>query len=301
MTKEVAPMRRSWRLGLVCAVAVVGGWAAHVPGQVLFRDDFGGERLDVAKWYVRGGPNVHLGPMTELRTVQDPIPVGDGVARLQLDTYNPKNPGQTFLGTQIQTHMKFNLNEGVSIRARMRMDAGAPGGLVGALFSFAWMDDVEGQDEIDVEILSNDTATGRERFLTNLYTLQDGSVSGQFQFVSVVGQDLTDFHEYEIRRLPDNVVQWWFDGQLVREERDVPEMMESLVILNLWSAGPGFEAAYNPGFEPTLEAGNRTYFMDVDYVEVARIPEPASHLLVVGLITAAGVGWRGRVVRGGFN
>lgn len=259
----------------VCAVVV----PAPVAAQVLLHDDFDGVALDTALWTIPTGPGSFFG-RTQIRPPGDPPLLVGGVARLRLDSHNPSAlvPGDSFLGAEIDTVEAFAPEpDGTGIRfsARLRLVGPISGGLVGALFSFAFLPAIPGHDEIDFELLSNDVVAGQNRVLTNVFDDADFSQPGAPLFAVRPGLDLTRFHEYAVSWYTDRVI-WSVDGSDVRVETEgIPDAPQS-VRLNLWAPDASFALAYDAALVPAAEAAqNETWFLEVDEVEVARLPAAA--------------------------
>lgn len=272
---------------------------------VLLRDDFDGPALDMSKWFVPSGPGTFFG-RTQIRPPSEALSVEDGVIRLQLDTHNPtaQVPGDSFWGSEIDTLHSYEVGPGLSFLARVRFVAPLPGGLVGSLFSFVFLPEIPGHDEIDFELLSNDVAAAEERVLTNVFDDDDFSQPGDKAFANVAGLDLTEFHIYEIRWYPDRV-EWYVDDEHVRTETDtVPDDSQN-IRLNFWAPDMFFSDAYDAALVPAATAeNNEIYFFEVDFVEVRRpvsdVPigpggriAVASLLLVVGAICIRWIRRRG--------
>ena len=103
---------------------------------------------------------------------------------------------------------------GTSFEITARIASPVPG-FVGGLFGFNLVDPATGiHNELDVELLSNDAAAGRNRVVTNVYS-NDPPGPGHPLFVPV--GDITAFHTYRMEWFPDRV-RWFVDGDFVRED-----------------------------------------------------------------------------------
>ncbi len=263
-------MRLSWlAVGLALALSAPAD-AGHI---VLLRDDFDGSSLDTSKWFVPTGDGTFFG-RTQIRPPSVPLTVADGVIRLQLDTYNPSAqvPGDSFFGSEIDTLESYAVESGLSFFARVRIVGGAPGGLVGSLFSFVFLPGIPGHDEIDFELLSNDVVAAQERVLTNVFDDDDFSQPGDPVFANVARLDLTAWHVYEIRWTATRI-EWYVDSALVRVETEtVPDEPQN-VRLNFWAPDMFFTAAYDAALQPAAAPeDNEVYYYEVDFVEVRRLP-----------------------------
>ena len=245
---------------------------------VLLHDDFNGSSLDGGLWSLPTGPGSFLG-RTQLRPPGMEPTVSGGVVRLQLDTFNPTaiTPGDSFFGTEILTNQAFARGHGLVIEARSRVVGPVPRGMVASLFSFVTNGVI--RDEIDFELLTNDINDGNPRVLTNVFDDDDFSQPGDKAFATVAGLDLTEFNTFRIALLPDRV-QWFVNGQLVREEVDTVPDQDMTVRLNLWAPDAFFAEAFDATLQPAASSGeNETFFYDVDFVTITAIPEPGSALL----------------------
>ena len=284
---------------LACTSLLLAPMAAA--GQVLLRDDFDGSSLDTTQWFVPTGPGTFFG-RTQIRPPSVPLTVAGGVIRLQLDTWNPSAlvPGDSFFGSEIDTIDSWAVESGLSFSARVRLVPPIPGGLVGAVFSFVFLPAIPGHDEIDFELLSNDLVAGEERVLTNVFQDDDFSQAGDPVFADVGGLDLTVFHVYEVRWLPDRV-EWYVDGALVRTETEtVPDDPQN-VRLNFWAPDAFFAAAYDASLQPVAaEEDNEIFFYEADWARVRRLghvdlmPRFGYPLVAIVLVAAGALALRGR-------
>ncbi len=278
--------------------------AAPASSQILLRDDFDGVALDPLLWFQPEGAGTFLG-RTQLRPPAYPVELSRGRARLALELYNP-GPGVSFWGTEFVSQQLFSRDTGLAIRARVRLTAPQPRGLVTSLFGYRLHDPPTTRDELDFEQLTNDLDDGSERVLTNSFDDAPFSSAGDFSFEAVPGLDPTDWNELEIRWLPD-AVEWHVNGALVRRELDtVPDAAMSLRA-NVWAPDSNFAAAYDAGLQPVADPGqNQTWWYEIDWIEVERLqpvpllgPLGASGLAVLclGLLAAAASRQRSRAGR----
>ena len=250
--------------------------AGTASGEVLFRDDFNGTGLDTTKWA--------LGTWTLGRTDLGNAPVvSGGIARLRFDTFNPADPGGSFLGTEILSRAVFDRGQGIEFEARVRVNP-LPNGLVTSFFTYVWRQSsgITYSDEIDFEFLSkqiNSSPTTSDPVLTTtwnnwdnnhqIYTDPNTYNSGN---VNVAGLNLSQFNIFVIRWLPDRV-EWLVNGQLIRTATTaVPDEITD-IRLNFWAPGKGWTDAFSGKLVPARNARqNQTFYYDVDYVEVRTIP-----------------------------
>ena len=128
-------------------------------------------------------------------------------------------------------------------------------GLVGGLFLYS----ASPHNEIDFELLGNDAAAGRSQEETNIYSNEPLGV-GHPLFVS--GTDLTSFHTYRIEWF-SNLVRWFIDGQLVRDDAaHVPQGAQA-VHLNIWAPDTNWPDGYAASLAPAATASaNTSYFVE---------------------------------------
>ena len=259
--------------GMVAAIAAT---ASSSRAQVLFRDDFNGTALDTSKWAVG---NWKLG-----RTQLGKVPViRGGFARMAFDTFNPRNAGHSFKGTEIDSIQPFSLGEGVEFEARVRVNPSSEG-LVTSFFTYSSrnVDGVDFSDEIDFEFLSKQThkppysSTSAQlttyRAFNNARADYSDPLQSSTENVRVPALNLTRFNTFLVRWLP-NRVEWLVNGKIVKTSfAAVPEQPMKLC-LNFWAPDKGWDEAFSGLLLPELtKLKMRTAFYDVDYVEVRRVP-----------------------------
>lgn len=298
---------------ILTAAALAAVLAPQASAQILLRDDFddmsgptgaqGDGIVDTSIYRAPFGDGAFLG-QTQLRfdlptegvsTLASGSTDGE-VAVIELDTYNPFDPGAAFFGTDLITKSNYARAGGLRWEGRMRFRDGIPGGIVGAGFLYdVTRQDPPGsgtlvRDEIDHELLSNDIqgSTPHSTF-TNVWndgpftgptsggsgaTIDTSSVSGTF--------DLTEFHTYRIDWLPSRV-DYYIDDTIVRTETAVVPDDPMSSHFNLWVPDSNFTNAYDPSLVPTASEGsNVNYAMEVDYVQIERLNTDTTELLVDG-------------------
>ncbi|NOT26381.1 MAG: glycoside hydrolase family 16 protein [Acidobacteria bacterium] len=240
---------------------------------VLLRDDFNGPALDTSLWFVPTGEGSFLG-RTQIRPPTQALQVAGGVLRLQLDTFNPtaRVPGDSFWGSEIASRMLFDRGAGLAFRARVRLVRPVPPGLVASLFSYATRGGV--RDEIDFEMLTNDVDAGAPRILTNLFTNDPFSVPGRRQFVTLPASGPTEFTELEVQWMT-GAVRWLVNGSVSREQTMGVPTEPMSVRLNFWAPDQNFADAFSAMLQPAASVtGNRTFFYEIDWVEIRRLGTP---------------------------
>ena len=243
---------------------------------VLFRDDFNGTSLETDNWLAG---TWKLG-RTQLGNM--PIVTG-GIAKLKFDTFNAADPGRSFRGTEIGSKMMFSRGQGIEMEARVRVNS-MPAGLVASFFTYdsQLSDGVVYSDEIDFEFLSKQIASSpatSDPVLTTTWNNWDNSTqiytepsTYTSQSVNVLGLNLAQFNTIVIRWLPTRV-EWLVNGQLIQiAETAVPDE-DTNIRLNFWAPLSGWTDAYSNKLVPAKNARqNQTFYYDVDYVEVRKIP-----------------------------
>lgn len=245
-----------------------------VSSEVVLFDDFNAPSLNTGIWFQPTGPGSFLG-RTQMRPPNVPIEVSGGTAKLVVDTFNPT--GLSFYGSEIRTVQVFPLLNGLIFETRSRWVDGAPGGLVGSLFSFATNGNV--RDEIDFELITNQiNQNGDDLLFTNVFSDDDFSQGGFGADVAIDGFELTDFNIYRVEWLPDRV-DWFVNDVLVRRVTTVvPDGVVTgnvvdpqRIHLNAWAPDSDFLKAFNFGILPTPNPGdNERWTYEVDYVQISR-------------------------------
>jgi beta-glucanase (GH16 family) len=243
---------------------------------VLFRDDFNATELDSQKWRQA---NWSLG-----RTQFGAPPVlTDGRIVLTHHTYNPKAPGESFLGTEIYTEKVFERGNGIEIEAKVRAIS-LPPGLVTSLFTYS--SDKLGSDEIDFEFLSNEVNSAPKGQTPVLLTnwndwdeakeLYGDQVHHSSETVKVKDLNLAKFNTFTIRWLPTKT-EWLINGNIVRESDKAVPNMASAVRINFWAAKPAWKEAFSALYQPSkVQSENKVSRYEVEYVEVRKIQKQSS-------------------------
>ena len=257
------------KVALLIQVVFAAGLAviappAHAAGTVIFRDDFDSSQLDTTQW---GVGNWMLG-RTQLGNV--PVVAG-GMAQLRFDTYR-------FMGSEIYTRNVFALGNGVEFEARVRMNT-LPSGLVTAMFNYTALNGLS--DEIDIECLSKQVnlSVGGAPLLFSTWndwneafpTYGDG-IHQSSQSVFVNGLDVNQFHTYLIRWLPGRT-EWWLDGILIASSTLAQPDLPTPFRINFWAPASTWADAYDGNLKPARnQRWNRSYYVDVDWVEIRALP-----------------------------
>ena len=209
----------------------------------------------------------------------DLLPIEDGSARLTLSTYNPTavTPGDSFWGSQIATIEHFPVTDnGVSIKARIRVPEQLKPGMVSAIFAYGFTGTCPTcRDELDIEFLSNlyQPDVMPPQVLLNQYADEPDGIGlpGQPSLADLPGFNPGDWHVAETRWFP-NRVEWYVDGRLLRiETNNVPNGPMSANV-NIWAPSQGFELAYSDELQPVANpAENEDYHLYIDWIRVSEI------------------------------
>ena len=243
--------------------------------QTLLLDDFSAPVSSITWDYNRFASGGSFYGRTQQR--QSLPTVSNGLLHLELDSYNPTalTPGDSFVGSEIISKQTFTTDAGgIAFEASLRI-VSPVAGLVGGFFGYNFTSASQ-HSEVDDELLGNDAAAGRNREQTNVYS-NEPLGAGHTLFVPVT--DLTAFHTYRMEWFPDRV-RWFIDGQFVREDTVHVPQGALAVHLNIWAPAADWADAYDASLKPaTTLAANTSYFVDVDYVRVARLPNDGGRFL----------------------
>lgn len=245
-------------------------------GAVLYSHDFSADtQVNSANWaftpYQAVDDPSYLG-RTQIR--QSLPSIENGAAHLTIDTYNPTGAGQSFFGTAIYTRESFtDTSSGILFQAVAKLDQ-TQTGLVGGIFPYNPLDDVEPgpentdveyHDEIDTELVSNHPGT----LSVNNYA-DEPFGAGHPQTLPLSGFSLTDWHTYGMEWKP-NDIRWFVDGVQVAEATNNIPAGPLHFYLNFWVPGGGADGwayAYDSSLQPTTMPGS-TFGFDVASVLVA--------------------------------
>jgi beta-glucanase (GH16 family) len=233
---------------------------------ILFADDFS-STLNPADWDFNQWAN---GGSFYGRTQQrQALPtVSDGQLRLEFDTYNPTNGSNpSFFGSEAITKETFSTaTGGVSFEIKAHFENTVVAGIVGGIFSYN-TNSGGLHDEIDFEAVSNHP----NQIQTNIYA-NEPLGTGHPEF-DPIANALTFEHTYRIEWF-DNAIRWFVDGQLVRvQTNNIPQHPMALH-LNIWAPDAKWAEAFSGSLNPVTNASaNTAYFFDIDWVNVARLPE----------------------------
>lgn len=239
-------------------------------GNTIFSDDFTGTEINTNLWHIPTWKNssdgTYLG-RTQLRCVPAALPaVGNGGMSITAQSYN--STGYSIYGTDLISNAPFYVGSGLTITARLKVDAVKKGTVFAFFLYGAPLTSANTKhDEIDFEFVGNYPGYAN----TNIYGNEPLGV-GNSKFVSYVsGSSITEYHTYQIEWLP-NRVSWFVDGVLIRtvtsEESPIPQGPMYLHF-NAWVPDASWPDAYSSQLSyVTSQDENQTWSMTVDSVSV---------------------------------
>ena len=243
--------------------------SAHAEDILLF-DDFSSESLDMSRWDVATWKlgRTHFGKAPVMKSED-----ATTFARFSLETYNPSNPGDSFLGTAIYSNLLFSRTSGLVFEARLRVINADTAGQVAAFFSYET--DNGAADEIDYEFLTSQK--NDQVLLTSWdngesgYALNDGTHHADAN-PTVSGMNISDWTTVRFFWLRGSV-RWEINGTTVHKETAVVPDQAMKLHLSLWAPDASWPTAYAASLIPVSSSTlNTAYSMDIDYVKVSRLP-----------------------------
>jgi len=269
------------------------GASAQAQTVVLF-DNFDGPTLNTSVW---GTGDWLLGRTTLGNPPTFGVESGTTFATLHHDTYNPSNPGGSFLGAELLSLSQFTVGAGKEFEARVRVSSETRG-LVMSFFSWGargtssrtWE-----TDEIDFEYLSNLSPDAIQLTAWNdwkqRYTSYNDGIHHADQTVTLPGFVRGAWNVLRFRCLTDRV-EWYVNDVLVWSNTNVVPNDPMNVRLNFWAPDSSWAAAYDAGLQPTSNpAANQSLRYDIDYVKVSTLDVTRSITATAGAggtITPAG-------------
>jgi beta-glucanase (GH16 family) len=245
-------------------LSIAAAEEARAAGTVILRDDFNGSQLDTAVW------GVGTWKLGRTQLGNNPVITG-GMARLPFSNFR-------LTGCEIYSKQSFSLGTGVEFEARVRLNS-LPKGLVTSLFTYNTRSSLS--DELDIEILTKQVAaaTGGAPVLFTTWndwneanpTYGDG-VHHASQTLFLAGLDVNQFHTWVIRWLPGRT-EWLLDGVLVASSTQAQPDLATPIRLNFWAPASSWTDAYDSSLKTVNNKKQaKTWYYDVDWVEVRRLP-----------------------------
>lgn len=263
--------------------------AAISASRNLFRDDFNTNGpISAATWNYQTGDAANYGA-THAR---DSLPVAQGGnAVLQVDSYNPRAAGATFLGSAAFTTQFFgfqtsNAPGGIAFETRAALnpkDASGntvnSSGVIGGFFPYVYLPATGLHDEIDFEWIpkrsidpsfpgGNNDPLHPNLTQTNAYA-NDPFGDGIFKTHPMPNNGvITDFHTYRIEWMPGQI-RWLVDGVLLRTEKTHVPTHDMQLFMNIWVGEQNWPSSDWANLSPTANSGqNQTRQFLLDYVSV---------------------------------
>ena len=244
---------------------VTSGHQRYV-AELLFRDDFDGERLDLSRWGIPVGRGSYFG-RAQINPNPEAYVLRDSVLNLTLSTYNPsaRRPGDLFFGSEIVSRDVYSVKgeQGIRFTAMVRFLNFVPRGVVGSLFGYSTNHRV--RSEITFELFES------QQLLTNAFDDDDFAQPGDLELIEIPSLDLTSWNELSVNWFEDRI-EWYVNGNLMRVELDTLPNEDLSIRLNVWSPDEFFDMAYSELLQPVAtpeESQEFTY--QVDYVSVERL------------------------------
>jgi beta-glucanase (GH16 family) len=249
---------------------------------VIFSDNFtqsNGSPVSSANWTPNIGAGSYYGNTQQRPTL--PL-VQNGHAVLELDTYNPSGPGNSYYGSEMISTQQFDVNtQGALIfQATLRYEQ-TQKGMIGGFFTLGQgAPSTTGHDELDIELMSKFNT----QWQANFYHQAPYDSGTAIQY-SPPGFTQQVDHVYRMEWMPNGVVNWYVDGVLYRTitnstpvgpgsgglpggpgTPDQPEFLH----FNIWVGGPGWSVSDPSMPAPTANQGsNQAFFLDVSQVSVS--------------------------------
>lgn len=245
--------------------------------EVLLFDDFNSAALDTGKWVES---QLTLGRTVLGNPVTFGTEGGTGFMSLPLDTYAPGNPGNALFGSHVYAKQPFTRGDGLELEARLRTKD-LPQGVVASAFLFNFDAQSGGQDEVDVEILTQQPsnrflATSWDSWIAGVHGYND-QIHHSGALVGLDGYDFRQWNTYTIRWYP-NRVEWYLNSKLVRSIYTPVPNANLYAHMNVWAPGVEWGEAYSAALQPTANSSSgASYRYDVDYIKVSRLgasPQP---------------------------
>lgn len=242
----------------------------------LLDDPFVGSRVNGKLWHIPAwdpAGSTYYG-RTQIRTSENSPPpkVSHNAVHLALDSHNPT--GFSFYGTELISNKYYKVGRGLDLQVTARLNTPVDGGVVGGLFLY-YLKPGGAHDEADVELLSNEVASGGRRFQSNIYDNEPlGAGAPWFSRLPNRGR-ITEYHTYGMR-ITRSAVTWTVDGTVIRSETTRVPDGPFQIHLNLWAPDTTWAKAYNAAIQPTRDPEqNVRYTMDIDRV-LLRSAQPRS-------------------------
>jgi beta-glucanase (GH16 family) len=165
-------------------------------------------------------------------------------------------------------------------RVESRFQAASGAGLVSSLFTYTGPSDGNPHDEIDIEILGQDTTKLQANYFV-------GGVGGHEHIIDLGFDAAAGLHTYAFEWRPDSIT-WYVDDLLVYSvTAAVLPTTPGRIMMNLWAVDATAEA-WAGHYDGSAATSVYDYVSYVSLDQLATVPEPATPALL-----AAGLGFIG--------
>ncbi|MER8980153.1 family 16 glycosylhydrolase [Mesorhizobium sp. M0870] len=239
-----AARRRLGSLGALLLAAVgafvaTPSYAQDIPTSPSFVDDF--KSFDRARWYVSDGWN--NGSHQNCTWSKGMVELSNNVLSLGFEKQTLKD--RDYVCGEIQTKQRFGYG---TYEARLKTDTGS--GLNAAFFTYIGPSDKQPWDEIDFEVLTNDTS----KVQVNAYIAGKGKNE---KLVDVPGGTENAFNDYAFVWQKDSL-RWYVNGQLVNTIADPAKLPSHAqkIFFSFWGSDTmkGWMGAFaDPGRKLSLQ------------------------------------------------
>ena len=244
---------------------------------MLFNDEFNSSTVDTYKW---DDGSWQMGRTYLSNTAKIQKASGLSFATLQFDTYNPNFPGSLFRGGEFYSLRTFpfpKTGQGLKFEARVRVRTETRG-LVASFFTWGGRRTATTvlSDEVDFEYLTSYpanhlllTSWNDWDYLTPTYR---DNIHHTDSLVAVGGLNRNAWTTLQLRWLKDRL-EWYVNGVLAWSTKNAHPNDPMGVRFSFWAPEAKWIGVYDHGLQPALSrAQNRSYFFDIDYVRVSKIP-----------------------------
>ncbi len=215
---------------------------------LMWQDEFDGDRIDPAKWYVSNGYKGH-GTVSSAFS-SDCVEVSGGMLRMHVK----RTPGAEYpyATGRIDSYKRFATDHGrVEIRARFPY---APG----AWYAIWARSEANPLPELDIEVL--DTDGGCRAWFVNHWDEKPLPADQRRRYARVDDVDPSQFHVYTVTWMP-GIVAWAVDGAIYLRATDVGVPVAPLFwTINGWTGGWGGQPSPDLALPVTFEIDYFRYY-----------------------------------------